>query len=333
MRKVRVESEMFYIWLAFFMLITTAVLLPLWYTGKLNWGQIIEGLLISVGLNGICSVILGLGLEDGGFSVQTLVVYFMANFVGVLFLKHILKNQREDFDKVRIAKYLTFLTPIILFCLIELIFSNISGFSMMKLQYKIVNMIILYAIFAALFYGFFPGRITIVLYTFIGVAYSTVNFYVSGFRNGNAILPAEIYAIRTALNVSSNYSVDWINHVSVLLLGTSIFWGVIFYLPDAGQYYKGKVLKRVCGGIIVIAMLVLGYQGIDLVDKLHIDLNYWEIRESYTEYGTPLTFLALCQKMSVEEPQGYDAEAAEEIAEEYKELAQDQSRTDYSGVL
>ena len=51
----------------------------------------------------------------------------------------------------------------------------------------------------------------------MGVLYSIINYYVSYFRNGNAILPSEIYAIETALNVSGNYHIDLNNQIPAVL--------------------------------------------------------------------------------------------------------------------
>ena len=130
-------------------------------------------------------------------------------------------------------------------------------------------------------------------------------------------MPSEIYAIETALNVSGNYHIDLNNQIPAVLFLVSIFIVVIVYLPNLSNR-RNK--KRVINGMLLIVMICMAYNQIDL--KLY--LNYWDISQSYSEYGTPLTFLTLCQNMSVDKPDGYSVEKAEDIFEEYNVKAVNQ---------
>ena len=305
----------YYIWIVAFALEIVAVLLLLWRKKQLTAKQLLNSGLIAAALNIICAGILGLGVENNTFSVGILILYFIGNYLlAIILKKQVLKWLLPG--KQIIAKYLTFCTPIICFCLIELIFSGTEAFSIMELQYKLINIAILYAVFIIVYYILFPYKVTLILYTLLGVIYSTVNFYVAGFRNGNAILPSEILAIKTALNVSGNYSVELSNQIPALLLGTLIFLGIIIYLPNP-KYRKRNTLKNIAGALGLIAIVGMGYGSIDFCEEFGLNLNYWDISQSYSEYGTPLTFLTLCQNMSVDKPEGYSVEKAEEILEPY----------------
>ena len=60
-------------------------------------------------------------------------------------------------------------------------------------------------IFIFFYYICFPYRITVIIFYGIGVVFSIANYCVGIFRNGNAIMPSDIPALKTAMNVSSNY--------------------------------------------------------------------------------------------------------------------------------
>ena len=178
-------------------------------------------------------------------------------------------------------------------------------------------------VFIIVYYILFPYKITLIFYVLAGTIYSTVNFYVSGFRNGNAILPSEILAIKTALNITNNYSFELSNQIPVLLLGTLVLLGIIIYLPNP-KYKKYNVLKRIPMGFALITIVVLSYSSIDFCKNFKLNLNYWDISQSYSEYGTPLTFLALCQNMSIDEPEDYNSDIAKELYGQYGTLALNQ---------
>lgn len=312
-----------YIWIIVFALMIAAVLLPLWQENHLMLEQLLKIGLFSAALNTICAGILGLGVENNSFSVKSLIFYFVGNYLAAIILKKKVMKWSLP-DRQIAAKYLVFCTPIICFSLIELIFSGAEAFSVMELQYKLINIAILYAVFIIVYYILFPYKATLILYTLLGVIYSIVNFYVAGFRNGNAILPSEIFAIKTALNVSGNYSVELANQIPALLLGTLAFLGIIIYLPNP-KYKKRSAWKRIVGSLGLMAIVGLGYGNIDFCEKFRLNLNYWDISQSYSEYGTPLTFLTLCQNMSVDKPEGYSAEEAEDVLDRYDAQTVDQN--------
>ena len=53
------------------------------------------------------------------------------------------------------------------------------------------------------------------------------------------------------------------------------------------------------GGLILVLTLS-GYMGIDFKNGYYkINLDYWEISNSYYKYGIPVTFLTLCQNTKV----------------------------------
>ena len=313
----------YYIWIVIFALMTAVNLLPFWRENYLTGEQLLKSVGITAAFNIICAGILGVGVTDYAFSVSALIAYFIGNYFMAIILKKKIIKKVLITDKSNLVKYLIFCVPIICFCLIELIFSGTETFSIMKLQHRLINIIILYVVFIIVYYILFPYKITLIFYVLAGTIYSTVNFYVSGFRNGNAILPSEILAIKTALNITNNYSFELSNQIPVLLLGTLVLLGIIIYLPNP-KYKKYNVLKRIPMGFALITIVVLSYSSIDFCKNFKLNLNYWDISQSYSEYGTPLTFLALCQNMSSDEPEDYNSDIAKELYGQYGTLALNQ---------
>ena len=99
------------------------------------------------------------------------------------------------------------LTPVILFLMMEHI-NNPYGNLNIGLKYWIINVAILEIIFIFFYYICFPYRITVIIFYGIGVVFSIANYCVGIFRNGNAIMPSDIPALKTAMNVSSNYKIE-----------------------------------------------------------------------------------------------------------------------------
>ena len=127
-----------YIWIIVFALMIAAVLLPLWQENHLMLEQLLKIGLFSAALNTIYAGVLGLGVENNSFSVKSLIFYFVGNYLAAIILKKKVMKWSLP-DRQIAAKYLVFCTPIICFSLIELIFSGAEAFSVMELQYKLIN--------------------------------------------------------------------------------------------------------------------------------------------------------------------------------------------------
>lgn len=128
----------YYIWIVVFALVTVVVLLPLRWEKRLAAEQLLKIGLFSAALNTICAGVLGLGVENNSFSVKSLIFYFVGNYLAAIILKKKVMKWSLP-DRQIAAKYLVFCTPIICFSLIELIFSGAEAFSVMELQYKLIN--------------------------------------------------------------------------------------------------------------------------------------------------------------------------------------------------
>lgn len=208
------------------------------------------------------------------------------------------------------------LTPVILFLMMEHI-NNPYGNLNIGLKYWIINVAILEIIFIFFYYICFPYRITVIIFYGIGVVFSIANYCVGIFRNGNAIMPSDISALKTAMNVSSNYKIELpIN--SFKWISLAIICCVVTVCVCRMIENRMKIKTRICLGGLILVLTLSGYMGIDFKNGYYkINLDYWEISNSYYKYGIPVTFLTLCQNTKVKKPENYKKESVIEVYNTY----------------
>lgn len=208
------------------------------------------------------------------------------------------------------------LTPVILFLMMEHI-NNPYGNLNIGLKYWIINVAILEIIFIFFYYICFPYRITVIIFYGIGVVFSIANYCVGIFRNGNAIMPSDIPALKTAMNVSSNYKIELpIN--SFKWISLAIICCVVTVCVCRMIENRMKIKTRICLGGLILVLTLSGYMGIDFKNGYYkINLDYWEISNSYYKYGIPVTFLTLCQNTKVKIPENYKKESVIEVYNTY----------------
>lgn len=208
------------------------------------------------------------------------------------------------------------LTPVILFLMMEHI-NNPYGNLNIGLKYWIINVAILEIIFIFFYYICFPYRITVIIFYGIGVVFSIANYCVGIFRNRNAIMPSDIPALKTAMNVSSNYKIELpIN--SFKWISLAIICCVVTVCVCRMIENRMKIKTRICLGGLILVLTLSGYMGIDFKNGYYkINLDYWEISNSYYKYGIPVTFLTLCQNTKVKKPENYKKESVIEVYNTY----------------
>ena len=208
------------------------------------------------------------------------------------------------------------LTPVILFLMMEHI-NNPYGNLNIGLKYWIINVAILEIIFIFFYYICFPYRITVIIFYGIGVVFSIANYCVGIFRNGNAIMPSDIPALKTAMNVSSNYKIELpIN--SFKWISLAIICCVVTVCVCRMIENRMKIKTRICLGGLILVLTLSGYMGIDFKNGYYkINLDYWEISNSYYKYGIPVTFLTLCQNTKVKKPENYKKESVIKVYNTY----------------
>ena len=254
----------------------------------------------------------------GRISVAFLLELCMLNMVLIILTRYgFRKTKILQNPKCLLARIWIFITPVVAFCLMEAI-SNPDLFLGMEVKYKLANIVILGILFVFAYYVCLPYKFTIVAVYLITVLFGVANYCVTIIRNGNSILPSEIAAARTAMNVASGYSLEIPDSMKLLIFGMVVCCGISLYAARSIRK-RLPVKARILLGCVLIAFSIGGYHNMDLTKGYYnVQLDFWYLANSYHTYGAPMTFLSLCQGARVQEPSGYRKDYVAEIYQEYK---------------
>lgn len=225
-------------------------------------------------------------------------------------------EKRKTLQKT--AKYiLTFLIPLLLFYL-EAYFTY-NPFVRTRWRPQLLNLLFLELVFVILFVllgkAVWALRIETALVLVIGLA----NYYVITFR-GSPLVPWDILSVKTAASVAGGYS--------YALPAKQVMLVVIFLLLLFAERYLKLELNRKqwivrlasgVGAIAVICGMTWVVQQDTYVNKLTLYPFLFTPTVMYERNGFAVTFLMDLQYMSVEKPDGYNAEEAKDTLSSYED--------------
>lgn len=152
--------------------------------------------------------------------------------------------------------------------------------------------------------------ITLALMSILGLA----NGYVVLFR-GCPILPADLYLISTAKEVSQNYSYLFTYY---MYMGVAFFLVTVSFIlrmsdekPEKKEYRRFALIY-----VLVAALAVPAFLGNAQLLKGNIDL--WRPVKTYRKYGTLNGFGVNLLAMQVNKPEGYDVNTVSDILNGYE---------------
>ncbi|MDO5293622.1 MAG: LTA synthase family protein [bacterium] len=161
--------------------------------------------------------------------------------------------------------------------------------------------------------------ITLAVWVVLGL----INGYLILFR-GSPVLPADIYLIRTASEVSANYS-----YLMPYYIAEGIFvaiFTVTFILRIKDQKPEKKNKKVFT--LSYVAMAVLAFPMVIGNEKInHGSLDLWMPIGTYRTFGALNGFSLNLLAMQVEKPEGYSIDAANKVLEGYESDEADTTRT------
>lgn len=138
---------------------------------------------------------------------------------------------------------------------------------------------------------------------------------------GTAILPSDLLALDTAATVSGSY-VYAVDGAVMLGLACVLLAAALAQLkrpldmaPSRGRWFA--VRARAAAAAVALALLA-GAVGLpDYERDLGVDLNYWNMIESYQRHGMLTSFVAVFRDMPVDVPEGYADASARELESAY----------------
>lgn len=151
------------------------------------------------------------------------------------------------------------------------------------------------------------------------IIFSLTNYFTTTFR-GIPILASDLTIMGTAMNVVGNYKYSLDLTRTITLLGL-IAWCILLFRVKRLRLPKGK--KRISAilgsaAICFASFWIMIYTPVMTVTPMHVTVNTFRPIKSYRKNGCVLTFMRSIQLMMIHKPDGYSANAAEEIAAPYR---------------
>lgn len=224
----------------------------------------------------------------------------------------------------RIALTVFFLTPLVALLFLEyanpagpgLIFYSIRPSCLLRFG---VTAFLFYIVMGFLFALTGSMRFSGCFLCIFSIIFSLTNYFTTTFR-GIPILASDLTIMGTAMNVVGNYKYSLDLPRTITLLGL-IAWCILLFRVKRLRLPKGK--KRISGilgsaAICFASFWIMIYTPVMTVTPMHVTVNTFRPIKSYRKNGCVLTFMRSIQLMIIHKPDGYSANAAEEIAAPYR---------------
>lgn len=224
----------------------------------------------------------------------------------------------------RIALTVFFLTPLVALLFLEyanpagpgLIFYSIRPSCLLRFG---VTAFLFYIVMGFLFALTGSMRFSGCFLCIFSIIFSLTNYFTTTFR-GIPILASDLTIMGTAMNVVGNYKYSLDLTRTITLLGL-IAWCILLFRVKRLRLPKGK--KRISAilgsaAICFSSFWIMIYTPVMTVTPMHVTVNTFRPIKSYRKNGCVLTFMRSIQLMIIHKPDGYSANAAEEIAAPYR---------------
>ena len=162
------------------------------------------------------------------------------------------------------------------------------------------------------------GRVVLsfVLIQLIAGIWAAANHFVSAFR-GTPVLPWDFSALGTAAAVAGSYSFvpTWQMLVVVLILAAEM---VLLRRRLFSRRPAALWLPRAAAACVGVLCVLAARPGV--LSRLDVKTDVWNPAKAYRETGALASFICNTAFMQVEKPEGYSAEAVQELLESQPEL-------------
>lgn len=187
---------------------------------------------------------------------------------------------------------------------------NTQAYSM-EMRYLAPNLLFLAFIYCVLYFWGQQSRLTVALFWTICLVMGIADYFLVQFK-GQPVVPADILAIQTALDVKEGYD---------LYLSTPLIQSISFYVLSLGALcFVPKIqLNRKLTGINIGLALVLTAGSVLYIDEGDIQKDFdcvvgqWNTLWYFENQGTTLCFLKRVQDFFPDPPDDYSSSAAEAI--------------------
>lgn len=194
-----------------------------------------------------------------------------------------------------------------IYCFWEIEYVRGYTFSNMKFLFAALNYLLILTVFLILYAVTNRFGLTMVLgltiFTFYGLLYA----FIKEFR-GNGLRAADIYAWRTAANVSGSYSIVFTEDMCKVVL-YALALALLCCLVECKNRFRDRFLiTAVC--MVFVTGLTSVFYDTDFMEKNGVKPYLWELSASEKDHGALLDFIAGMPDLKMKKPEGYLAEEA-----------------------
>ena len=230
------------------------------------------------------------------------------------------KNNKNNKNKKIIDTLLLIIIPVVIFYAMEWFLRN--PFEKMRFPIQLLN-IAFFELFA--FFLFFATkrlRLSLRIEALIALLIGLINYFVIQFRS-NPVMPWDIFSIKTAASVANNYQYRLEPRAIICVVVFLVILAVCQFASkkaDAdNKLHPGLILTkktRIAGTLIcTLCLILLGnyVQTPDCVKRFRIYDKLFTPNTMAYKDGTVVAFILECQYLSVNTPDSYSKEKAEEL--------------------
>lgn len=145
----------------------------------------------------------------------------------------------------------------------------------------------------------------------IGIA----EHFVVSFK-GEAILPSDILALGTAMEVSKGYSFVFTQGIAtslILLEVCLILLSLIRPRRVGASYVPANIGGNLIVAVTVIAFAFVGLSGLKVDEALGFDMDLWQPITTYVSQGFITSFTTMVERLPIDKPDDYSDESAAKI--------------------
>lgn len=169
------------------------------------------------------------------------------------------------------------------------------------------GMLCVLILFLSIYILVLKTKLALILGTLVLLVLSTANYYTYTFR-GNEMVPSDILALRTAMNVAGNYEFHFGGNVVIPWILFLILIFVCIFIPE--YRWKSKWKPRIIS-ICLLAVLVGCFE--------YVTKDNYSV--SWKDYGTRtngfiFNFVLQIKEMYVEKPEGYTVKEIDALSED-----------------
>ena len=137
---------------------------------------------------------------------------------------------------------------------------------------------------------------------------------------GEAILPSDILALGTAMEVSEGYEFTFTAGIVTSLALLEISLGLLSLIRPRKLSTPAHVLPAIAGNLcaflLVSVISLLGFSSIDLEQALNFGFDRWQPICTYVSQGFITSFTEMVNELPIEKPEGYTPDETKKIEQE-----------------